>query len=1189
VSGATTLVAADASAGAVSGDGGTVVYVDRSDGQVYRWSRATRAAQIASVAADGSPAVSGAAAPSVSADGSRVAFLSNAPNLNPAHDDLWHAYVHDFASGKTTPVDVGLDGASASGEARGVGISPDGGFVAFTSGASNLVVGGDHNTGTDVYVRDLARGTTRLADVASSGTQADADADGGALSAVGSAGGGVVVFRSDATNLVPGDGNGVGDVFAHRLGTASTTPGATGPAPANGRVYYLHANDFATQSDLFWTGPNGGSETPAPGASNPAVSEGGPAVAPEGGRLAWQADVGTHGGDPTELVLGDRDGGRRVQLTDNNVYDGSASWSPDGRTIAFASDRDGTRGIYLLDVASRSVRMLFRGPEPADGPTFSPDGTQVAFDMCSDGNCRVWRIPVAGGPPVAVTAGPSDTGAKWGPDGRILFVRQVVSGVSYDVDVVDPATGAVSPVSSRYPRFAGLYNADPSWSPDGKRIAWVANGVNFYLDLFGVDVDGGGYRQLSADPLRHGFPSWAPAPAITAPLGGSKVAGAVTVAADPAPLDTGRVDFVFFDSRGRSHFLGTATAPAYTLSFDTRTVPNGRGTLRANATVAGTTYSVGEPLTVANAPATTLRLAVPAALSSVDPAGAGLTGNPALSYQLQRAACATLVAYPDAAAPRGQQLVPELADALPTVSADGRTYSFRVRSDFRWSPGADGVVTADDVRYSIERAVRLDSYAASLLDVVAGEQAYVAGTAPSISGISVDGSLISFTLTAPHGDFPSRLALPLFCPVPAGSSPTALSPAPLPSAGPYYVTDFVPGSSIVLKPNPGYAGPRPRRWSEIDVALGLTPADALAQVEGGAADYDPGPYPAGAAPVLQKHYGDGSPAALAGKQRFFLTPSDGVRFLALNTVRPFFADLRHRRAVAYALDRSALADAWSPGIGAVTDQLLPSPLPGFRDLTLFADTPDLAAALAALGTAGGGTVTLGVPPGPSQQAAEILTENLAAIGITVVEQPYASFGALLAALKQPESPLDLAMVAWAADYPDPANVFEPLFHSGGTALFPYSGYDAQLDAASPLRLGSARDDAYAAIDQSLSSDLPAVAFQALRNADMFSPRIGCQVPQPFFGMDLVALCDRASVPQPDSVSATLSADPADAAAASTVPVGDVPPSILSAAQASGGAGAAPIENFPIENFPIENFPIENFPIENFGFTSPQTA
>ncbi len=154
-----------------------------------------------------------------SADGRYVAFASFASNLVPGDtNSLTDVFVHDRQTGKTTRASVD----SAGGEANGISILPaisaDGRFVTFTSFASNLVPG-DTNSLTDVFVHDRQTGKTTKVSVDSAG----GEANGISFNHVISADGRFVAFTSLASNLVPGDHNGLRDIFVHDRQTGETT------------------------------------------------------------------------------------------------------------------------------------------------------------------------------------------------------------------------------------------------------------------------------------------------------------------------------------------------------------------------------------------------------------------------------------------------------------------------------------------------------------------------------------------------------------------------------------------------------------------------------------------------------------------------------------------------------------------------------------------------------------------------------------------------------------------------------------------------------------------------------------------------------------------------------------------------------------------------------------------------------
>ena len=198
----------------------------------------------------------GSFASAISGDGRFVAFRSFANNLVPGDTNLvcCDVFVHDRQTGVTERVSVASNGTQSNGQGEGdIAISADGRFVAFGSEATSLVPG-DTNGRPDVFVRDRQTGTTERVSVASNGTQANGY---GAPPLAISADGRFVAFRSFATNLVPGDTNGLDDVFVHDRQTGMTervnvasdgaqanAGGGSGSISADGR--FVAFTSFAT-------------------------------------------------------------------------------------------------------------------------------------------------------------------------------------------------------------------------------------------------------------------------------------------------------------------------------------------------------------------------------------------------------------------------------------------------------------------------------------------------------------------------------------------------------------------------------------------------------------------------------------------------------------------------------------------------------------------------------------------------------------------------------------------------------------------------------------------------------------------------------------------------------------------------------------------------------------------------------
>jgi ABC-type oligopeptide transport system substrate-binding subunit len=114
-------------------------------------------------------------------------------------------------------------------------------------------------------------------------------------------------------------------------------------------------------------------------------------------------------------------------------------------------------------------------------------------------------------------------------------------------------------------------------------------------------------------------------------------------------------------------------------------------------------------------------------------------------------------------------------------------------------------------------------------------------------------------------------------------------------------------------------------------------------------------------------------------------------------------------------------------------------------------------------------------------------------------------------LVRPGEPFDLAVSAWAADYPDPDDFLDYLLVSGGGGAIPPFGDPAYVrKAAAAAKLaGPRRYLAYGALDADVArNDAPWIALDNQASYDFFSARMGCQVFNPVYGMDLAALCIR---------------------------------------------------------------------------------
>ena len=188
--------------------------------------------QVTLVSADGSGAAANGDSfnGDLSADGSHVSFESAATNLDPADtDSIGDIYVKDLTTGNITLASTADAGTKGNSHSTSATISADGGRVAFLSYATNLDPG-DTDPFTDIYVKDLTTGNLTLASTGSGGVKGSGDSSSPTISADG----GRVAFRSEATNLDPGDTDPLSDIYVKDLTTGNLTLASTSSGEVKG-------------------------------------------------------------------------------------------------------------------------------------------------------------------------------------------------------------------------------------------------------------------------------------------------------------------------------------------------------------------------------------------------------------------------------------------------------------------------------------------------------------------------------------------------------------------------------------------------------------------------------------------------------------------------------------------------------------------------------------------------------------------------------------------------------------------------------------------------------------------------------------------------------------------------------------------------------------------------------------------
>ena len=225
------------------------------------------------------------------------------------------------------------------------------------------------------------------------------------------------------------------------------------------------------------------------------------------------------------------DGAQGKRLTDERGDTSTAggvefqtdpAWSPDGTRIAFASAREGSFDVYVMNADGTGTTRLTSSDANDQGPTWSPDGSRIAFARSSDGG-HVWVMNADG---TGVRRLTDDLAAEgepsWSPDGRWIAYAHRASGSDFrEIWVARPDGSARRNVTK-----LGAKSYAPAWAPDSQRLAFSADRDGVRYDIYTIGVDGRDIRR----PVRSRDDAFEPAWS----LDGSEIAfsrdGAIVVA-----------------------------------------------------------------------------------------------------------------------------------------------------------------------------------------------------------------------------------------------------------------------------------------------------------------------------------------------------------------------------------------------------------------------------------------------------------------------------------------------------------------------------------------------------------------------------------------------------------------------------------------------------------------------------------
>ena len=402
------------------------------------------------------------------------------------------------------------------------------------------------------------------------------------------------------------------------------------------------------------------------------------------------------------------------------------------------------------------------------------------------------------------------------------------------------------------------------------------------------------------------------------------------------------------------------------------------------------------------------------------------------------------------------QLVPGQAESWET-SEDGLTWTFHLRDGLKWSDGSD--LTANDFVYSWKRVcdpMVAAPYAETVLSMVEGYDKAIEGDLDALQVVAQDDNTLVVTLSNPCSYFGSLAAFATLSPVQeatvtANGDAWATSAATYISNGPFYVSEWVPGSYIMMTKNPYY-------WNADAIKLDGIKWNLIEDSNAAYSAYQTGEV------LMIKSVPTEEIPSLKDSADFHVDPIIGTYYLSLNLERDAFKDARVRKALSLAIDRDYVANTLMQGTYSPADNFMG---PGWIDMdgkqfkdnanggqsyidvnNYEADLEEAKQLLADAGYPDGeGFPSISYTTndaGYHKVVAEYLQQAWAQLGIDlqvdIVE--WASFTPM-----RRNGDFDIARNGWVGDYTDPSNMLELFYSTNGNndGKFNNADFDAAID------------------------------------------------------------------------------------------------------------------------------------------------
>lgn len=472
-----------------------------------------------------------------------------------------------------------------------------------------------------------------------------------------------------------------------------------------------------------------------------------------------------------------------------------------------------------------------------------------------------------------------------------------------------------------------------------------------------------------------------------------------------------------------------------------------------------------------------LRLAGADDVPTLDPA----LGYDSRSWTFEQHLFETLVTYDDA-----NGLVPLLAERWD-ISEDQRHYRFELVPNVTFSDGTP--LTAADAVGSLERVLdpRTRSQGAEYYRGIHGARDFIAGTAPGVVGLAApDATTLTIALDEPDPLFLEKLALLFASVVPAERARRLgddFTDQPL-GSGPFVLREWRRGERLVLARNPRYRRPDRPYLDGIVESTGVN--SELAWLQFLSDEIDVAGIPPADFPAVRR---DPSPVG-----QLVRGPTLWTTYIGLNCQMPPLDDRRVRQALNYAVNKEDVV-ALLNGRGVPAKGIVPPGMPGYAsDVTGYPYDPERARALLrAAGHEDGFSTELWTQGSDLDlKIGQKIQHDLSAVGVTM-EIKQVAWSSFLEAIRQPRT-VPLFDLGWSADFPDPSNFLDVLFHSGrwdanNHTFYANAEFDRLLEHARTLPDRVARNREYLTAERLLVDDAPVILLYHPISYVMLQPRV----------------------------------------------------------------------------------------------------